>query len=126
MCRASPAADIHLTAVLSAFSALVLDRKTPQSIHPVFDAHSIALSNRTGVIIQNLLVSCTLHHLATKIAGLSAREEMAELLAPLQLGYRIKGSIEAIVHAAQCFLLNLLHNHAVGKLDSRGSRICLL
>jgi len=42
---------------------------------------------------------------------------MAQLLAPKQLGYGVKGGSEAAVHAARCFLDSMRPNQAMVKLD---------
>ena len=42
---------------------------------------------------------------------------MADLLAPTQLGYGVRGGSEAAVHATRCFLNNMDENQAVVKLD---------
>ena len=52
-------------------------------------------------------MGCTLRRLAAKVACFSAIEEMADLLAPKQLGYGVSGGAEAAVHAARLFVHNL-------------------
>ena len=49
-------------------------------------------------------MGCTLRRLVAKIAGFRVLENMATLLAPRQLGYRISGGAEAAVHAARRYL----------------------
>ena len=56
-----------------------------------------------------------------KCAGLSIREEMTELLAPMQLGYGVTRGAEAAVHAARRFLQNLQQDQLLLKLDFRNA-----
>ena len=43
--------------------------------------------------------------------------EMAQLLAPRQLGFGVSGGAEAAVHAARHYLQGMEQGHAVVKLD---------
>ena len=43
--------------------------------------------------------------------------DMAQLLAPRQLGYSVRGGSEAAVHAGRCFLNNMSTEQAMVKLD---------
>ena len=62
-------------------------------------------------------MGCTLRRLVAKIACKRVADDMAELLAPIQLGYGVRGGSEAAVHAARCFLSNMEEHQAVVKLD---------
>ncbi len=42
-------------------------------------------------------MGCTLRRLVTKVAGFRVRDEMGALLAPRQLGYGVRGGVEAAV-----------------------------
>ncbi len=64
-----------------------------------------------------IAVGCTLRRLVAKIAGRKVSDEMAELLAPRQLGFGVRNGAEAAVHAARQFLHNKDPSHAVVKLD---------
>ena len=52
-----------------------------------------------------------------KIAGKRVTDEVAELLAPRQLGYGVRGGAEGAVHAARRFLRVMDPSQAVVKLD---------
>lgn len=54
-----------------------------------------------------IAASCTLCHLVAKIAGMLVMEDMADLLAPRQLGYGVSGVAEAAVHAARQYICHL-------------------
>ena len=70
---------------------MVLRGKTPASIHPFFFGASLmALTKKEGGI-RPIAVGCTLCRLAAKVAGFRARDKMAALLAPRQLGYSVRG-----------------------------------
>ena len=60
---------------------MVALKKKDGGIHPIAD----------GNILHT-------YRLGAKCAGLLVRDEMAELLAPVRLGYGIKRSVEAAVH----------------------------
>ena len=49
---------------------------------------------------------------------------MAELLAPIQLGYGVRGGSEATVHAARRFLTNMEEHQAMVKLDCQCFQLC--
>ena len=48
---------------------------------------------------------------------------MAEIFSPLQLGFGVKGGIEAAAHAGHHFLYSLSPDEAVVKLDFRNAFI---
>ena len=62
-------------------------------------------------------MGCTLRHLVAKVASILSMADMAELLAPQQLGYGVRGGSEAAVLAARCFLGNMKPDQAMVKLD---------
>ena len=109
-----------LISALSRFVTVVLQGKTPTSIRPFFFGASLtALTKKEGGI-RPIAVGCTLRRLAAKVAGFRARDKMAALLAPRQLGYGVRGGAEAAVHAARLYLQDLQHR-CVLKLDFRNA-----
>ena len=93
MTNSSNAVDpsLELLSALAAFFTLVLEGKTPLPIRPFFfEATLIALEKKEGGV-RTIAVGCTLRSLVAKIAGFRALESRATLLAPHQLGYRIRG-----------------------------------
>ena len=89
---------------LSSFIELVLAGGTPSSIrHYFFGANLTALQKKDGGV-RPIAVGFTLRRLTAKVAGNKLMEEMGELLAPRQLGYGVKGGVEAAVHAARLYL----------------------
>ena len=64
-----------------------------------------------------IAVGCTLHRLVAKCASFSVREEVRELFAPTQLGYKVKREAKTAVNAAQHFLQNLQKDQVLVKLD---------
>ena len=65
-------------------------------------------------------MGCTLCRLAAKVASLKVRDEMAALLAPHQLGYGVRGGVEAAVHAARLYVRDL-EQRCVLKLDFKNA-----
>ena len=66
--------------------------------------------------MRPIAVGCTLRRLVAKVACILVAADMANLLAPRQLGYGVRGGSEAAVHAARCFL-NVSTDQAMLKLD---------
>ena len=85
-----------------------------------FGARLIALEKRGGGI-RPIAVGCTLRRLVAKIACGQAVGDMADLLSPLQLGFGVKGGIEAAVHAAWLFLHQMPPDEAFVKLDFKNA-----
>ena len=106
---------------LAAFSSLVLEGRTPDSVKPFFfGARLIALQKKGGGI-RPIAVGCSLHRLVAKIACSQVANDMADLLSPRQIGFGVKGGIEAAVHAAQLFLDRMPPVEAFVKLDFRNA-----
>ena len=66
-----------------------------------------------------IVVGCTIRRLVAKIAGKMVVGAVAELLSPRQLGYGVRGGVEAAVHATRKYLQNLPSENAMLKLDFR-------
>ena len=62
-------------------------------------------------------IGCTLRHLAAKVAVNKVLVEMADLLAPDQLGFGVSGGVEATVNSGRLYLHNIDHHQALLKLD---------
>ena len=109
--------DTALLSALADFCNLVLRGDAPEVVRPFFfGASLVALRKRSGGI-RPIAVGCTLRRLVAKVACKQVVDEMAELLAPRQLGYGVSGGSEAAVHAARCFLNNMDACQAMVKLD---------
>ena len=106
---------------LAASSSLVLEGRTPDSVKPFcFGARLIALHKKGGRI-RPIAVGCSLHRLVAKNACSQVANDMADLLSPRQIGFGVKGGIEAAVHAAQLFLDRMPPVEAFVKLDFRNT-----
>ena len=68
-----------------------------------------------------IAVGCTLCRLAAKVASGKVLEDMAALLAPRQLGFGVKGGVEAAVHSARLYLRNLEPQQVLLKLDFKNA-----
>ena len=89
----------------------------PEIVRPLFfGASLVALSKKSGGV-RPIAVGCTLRCLVAKVACNLVAADMANLLAPRQLGYGVRGGSEAAVHAARCFLNNMSTDQAMVKLD---------
>ena len=110
-----------LLSALASFLTLVLAGRTPPSIRPFFfGATLIALGKKDGGV-RPIAVGCTLRRLTAKVASGRVLEEMASLLAPRQLGYGVKGGVEAAVHSARLYIHNLKPQQALLKLDFKNA-----
>uniref|UniRef100_A0A1X7UJ43 Uncharacterized protein n=1 Tax=Amphimedon queenslandica TaxID=400682 RepID=A0A1X7UJ43_AMPQE len=103
--------------VLAAFSSLVLEGYT----HPVlrrffFDAHLIALNKRDGGV-RPIALGCVLRRLLAEIACYRVSVDMSGYFSPLQLGFGVKGGVEAAVHARHNILNHISFEDSVAKLD---------
>ena len=78
-----------------------------EEVRPFFFGANLVPLRKPGSGVHPIAVSCTLHRLVSKCAGLLVKEEMVELLSPTQLGYGVKRGAEAAVHAARLFLQGL-------------------
>ena len=76
----------------------------------------MALRKKCGGV-RPIAVGCSLRRLVAKVACKKVAVEMAELLAPRQLGFGVCGGSEAAVHAARRFLSAMGEDQAVVKLD---------
>ena len=105
-----------LTALVD-FCSMVLRGDVPQVVQPfLFGASLVALRKKSGGVCP-IAVGCTLRQLVAKIACRKVSDEMAELLAPRQLGFGVRGGAEAAVHAARRFLHGKDSSHTLVKLD---------
>ena len=67
--------------------------------------------------VHPIAVRCTLRRLVAKVACRQVSDDMAELLAPRQLGFGVCGGSEAAVHAARRFISDMDDCQAMVKLD---------
>ena len=89
-----------LLSALVDFRYLVLRGNIPEIVRPLFfGASLVALSKKSGGV-RPIAVGCTLRRLVAKVACNLVAADMANLLAPRQLGYGVCGGSEAAVHAA--------------------------
>ena len=106
-----------LLSALADFCNLVLRGDTPEEVRPFLFGASLVALRKKGGGVRPIAVGCTLRRLVAKVACKQVVDEMAELLAPRQLGYGVRGGSEAAVHAARRFLNNMGTCQAMVKLD---------
>ena len=109
--------NLPLLTALAAFCSLVLEGKTPSSVHPFFFGANLVALKKKGGGVRPIAVGCTLRRLVAKVAGNKVVRDMSTLLAPHQLGYGISRGAEAALHTTRQYLNNLQPNHALLKLD---------
>ena len=83
-------AECPLLIALARFCTLVLRGDVPHGVRPFFFGASLVALKKSGGV-RPIAVGCTLRRLVAKIACKSVADEMAELVAPTQLGYGIRG-----------------------------------
>ena len=106
-----------LLPALGHFVELVLEGRTPLLWRTFFFGTNLTALQKKSGGIGPIAIGCTLRCLAAKVMGGELREEMRELLAPWQLGYRVRKEAEVAVHAARLYLHNLDSTKALLKLD---------
>ena len=110
-----------LLEALTSFSNLVLKGLVPSSIRPFFLGASLIALNKEGGGVRPIAVGSTFRRLVAKVASWAIKSEMSAFLAPFQLGFGVKGGVEAAIHAARCYLHHLTPGHAVIKLDFKNA-----
>ena len=110
-----------LTSALARFVSLVLEGKTPLTIHPFFFGASLTELTKKEGRVRPIAVGCTLHRLVAKVAGSKVRDEMIDLLAPRQLEYGVRGGAEAARYMQQGFYVQDLEQKCVLKLNFRNA-----
>ena len=106
---------------LADFSSLVLEGNTPPPVRPYFFGARLIALDKHGGGVRPIAIGCVLRRLVAKLACFRVSEDMAEVFSPLQLGFGVKGGIEAAVHAGRHFLDSLSPDEAVVKLDFRNA-----
>ena len=102
---------------MASFIKLVLEGKTPPSVCTFFFGANLTALSKKGGGIRPIVVGCTLRRLAAKVAVNKVRNQMASLLVTHQLGFGVKGGVEAAVHAARMYMRELGSSRALLKLN---------
>ena len=114
-----------LLRALTSLLNLIVDGKTPTSVHPFFfGATLVALEKKDGGV-RPIAVGSSLRRLAAKIITFRVKDHLGALLAPHQLGFGIPRGGEAAVHTARHYIDNLQPDHLVLKLDFRNAFNCI-
>ena len=110
-----------LLSALASFLSLVLSGRTPLTIRPYFFGANLCALEKKDVGVRPITVGCTLRRFAPKIASGKVLEDMGALLAPRQLGFGVKGGVEAAAHSARLYLRNLKPEQVLMKLYVRNA-----
>ena len=105
-------------------SRQILLGNTPVSIRPYFFAANLIALEMKGGGVRPIAVGGTLRRLIAKVAAIKVSEEIGALLAPVQLGYVVKGGSEAAIHAFDQYIRRLGSN-CVLKLDFKNAFNCI-
>uniref|UniRef100_A0A1X7TNR1 Uncharacterized protein n=1 Tax=Amphimedon queenslandica TaxID=400682 RepID=A0A1X7TNR1_AMPQE len=102
---------------LAAFLSLVLEGKVPPPVCPWFFGARLIALNKQGGGVRPIAVGGCFCRLVAKIACRSVEAHASDILFSHQLGFGIKGGIEAAVHGGRFFLNSLKSGCAMVKLD---------
>ena len=98
--------------------------RIPFSIRPLSLVLSLLHFLKNGGVIP-IAVGCTLRCLVAKVACLKVRDEAAALWSLRQLGFGVKGGMEAAIHAMRLYLSDL-DQKCLFKLDFKNaSMLCI-
>ena len=89
----------------------------PLYIGPYFFGATLFALDKNDGGVRPIAVGCILRRLAAKVAVNKVLVEMADLLAPDQLGFGVSGSAEAAVRSGRLYLHNLDPHQALLKLE---------
>jgi hypothetical protein len=106
-----------LLSALASFSSLVMEGRVPESVRPFFFGARLIALDKKGGGVRPIAIGCCLRRLVAKIACNRVSADLSSYFSPLQLGFGVKGGVEAAVHAARRFLDSLSDSEALVKLD---------
>jgi hypothetical protein len=111
-----------LLSAISAFLGLVAGGTIPVEIHPLFfDGRLLALFKKDGGL-RTIAVGLSLRRVAAKIINKTTTEKLGPLMAPLELGVGVKGSMEAAVNATRRYFQDMpTSNCAVARLEFKNA-----
>ena len=98
--------DPLLLAITDLINAL-LDGKVRAHVRPIIFGGILLAISKKGGGVRPIAVGYVWRRLAAKIACKHIMDRGAALLAPCQLGFGVRGGVEAAVHAASRFIANL-------------------
>jgi len=99
------------------FRNLVLTGSVPSAIrHLVFVANLIAFRKKDGGV-RPIAIGLALRRLVAKAACVATQQQVATLLAPIQLGLGILGGADAAVYGVRRFLDAAIGEYGIVKLD---------
>lgn len=78
--------------------------KICKDILPIFYGASLIAFDKKKTDVRPIAVGITWRRLSGKIVCCHIKEHLAEVLAPIQIGFGVKGGAEALIHAVRCFV----------------------
>ena len=111
----------HLLGAITALVNWIVVNGVPDAVKShFFGGRLIALKKKDGGI-RPIVVGQTLRRLISKLINNYAKEKLATVFAPIQLGVGISGGVEAGVHAVRRYVEYLDADMTVIKLDFRNA-----
>ena len=106
-----------LLAAITSLVNLIASGNIPGEIRPtLFGGRLVALEKKDGGV-RPIVIGLVLRRLASKLVARYAQEKLAPVWSPLQLGVGVQGGVEAAVHAARRYVLNINPDKIIVKLD---------
>ena len=116
--------DSPLLDAITSFVNLILEGRVPLAVRPVLFGASLTALNKKGGGIRPIAVGYIWRRLTGKVACNVIKDKAVGLLAPRQLGFGVKGGCEGAVHAARCFVENMVDEEVFVKVDFSNAFNC--
>jgi len=110
-----------LIQIMALINVLVSGEVVPQKVRRVLYGGSLLTLIKKGGGLRPIAVGFTWGRLAAKICVRQSLNRAAELLAPSQSGFGIKGGAEAAAHATRRYLQDMPSDHILLKLDFKNA-----
>ena len=92
-----------LLKAIASFSDLAKSGKICKDVLSVFYGASLLAFDKKKIDVRPIAVGITWRRVAGKIVCYHVRDELSKVLAPIQIGFGVKGGAEALIHAVRCF-----------------------
>lgn len=93
----------HLINAIVSLTDLVKAGKIVKDIQPIFYGASLIAFDKKKIDVRPIAVGIVWRRLAGKIACFHIKNDLSEILCPIQLGFGVRGGAEALIHAVRCF-----------------------
>lgn len=93
----------HLSKAIASLVDLIKAGKVLKTIQPIFYGAKLTALLKKNNDIRPIAVGKGWRRLAGKVSCLHIKDPLSQILAPIQLGFGIRGGAEALVHAVRAF-----------------------